>query len=73
MGVRWRCERCRDFDFCFKCYWTAGETHDSTHTFRRMPESNGDPDKEPQFEELDQDDDYSDRQSDQSFDSDEEE
>ena len=37
-GVRWRCRNCKDFDYCFKCYWHVKDTHDTTHEFRRIPE-----------------------------------
>ncbi|GAW26926.1 putative ankyrin repeat protein [Rosellinia necatrix] len=38
IGVRWHCNKCIDFDFCFKCHWSAKRTHDATHTFKAMPE-----------------------------------
>ncbi|KAI1429531.1 ankyrin repeat-containing domain protein [Xylaria sp. FL1777] len=38
IGVRWHCENCVDFDFCFKCHWSAKKTHDIAHTFTAMPE-----------------------------------
>ncbi|SPO02207.1 uncharacterized protein DNG_04880 [Cephalotrichum gorgonifer] len=31
-GAQWNCNECQDFDFCFKCYWTAEKTHPG-HTF----------------------------------------
>ncbi|TAQ85277.1 hypothetical protein B7494_g6395 [Chlorociboria aeruginascens] len=36
-GERHHCETCLDWDFCFKCYWTAKETHYSgnPHKFER--------------------------------------
>ncbi|KAF4631245.1 hypothetical protein G7Y89_g6885 [Cudoniella acicularis] len=34
-GIRFKCEVCDDFDFCFKCRWTAEKTH-PTHTFKRI-------------------------------------
>ncbi|KAI0465893.1 ankyrin repeat-containing domain protein [Xylaria cf. heliscus] len=38
IGVAWRCEDCSNFDFCFKCYWSAKSTHDPSHTFIAIPE-----------------------------------
>jgi hypothetical protein len=57
VGVRWRCQDCQDFDYCFKCYWTVKGTHDVDHKFkpipewgedRRDPESEDDSDQEPE-------------------------
>ncbi|KUI56354.1 Ankyrin-3 [Cytospora mali] len=38
VGLRWKCKNCPDFDFCFKCYWTAEQTHPSGHEFTTFPE-----------------------------------
>ncbi|KAF2962645.1 hypothetical protein GQX73_g10928 [Xylaria multiplex] len=38
IGVAWHCEDCSDFNFCFKCYWSAKRTHDPSHKFRAIPE-----------------------------------
>ncbi|KAL8357461.1 hypothetical protein RB598_002329 [Gaeumannomyces tritici] len=35
-GVRFKCEACDDFDFCFKCRWTADKTHPAGHTWKVM-------------------------------------
>ncbi|KAL6804738.1 ankyrin repeat-containing domain protein [Trichoderma sp. SZMC 28013] len=50
IGVRWQCENCVDFNFCFKCYWTAKTTHDPNHSFRALPEGEGSS-REPECEE----------------------
>ncbi|KAL7960524.1 ankyrin repeat-containing domain protein [Trichoderma compactum] len=49
-GVRWQCESCVKFNFCFKCYWTAKTTHDPDHRFRADPEGEGSS-REPEYEE----------------------
>ncbi|XXH01220.1 hypothetical protein Hte_007574 [Hypoxylon texense] len=49
-GVRWHCTNCPDFDFCFKCYWTAKDTHNSDHKFIAMP-SEGNTGRVPEIEE----------------------
>ncbi|KAB5546847.1 ankyrin repeat-containing domain protein [Coniochaeta sp. 2T2.1] len=38
VGVRWRCQNCQDFDYCFKCFWTVRTTHDTSHEFKAYPE-----------------------------------
>lgn len=38
VGVRWHCQDCQDFDYCFKCFWTAKSTHDSKHVFEPFPD-----------------------------------
>ncbi|KAI1362826.1 hypothetical protein F5Y08DRAFT_341248 [Xylaria arbuscula] len=38
IGVRWHCDKCADFNLCFKCHWSAERTHDVTHTFKAIPE-----------------------------------
>ncbi|KAF3074953.1 Ankyrin-3 [Trichoderma lentiforme] len=50
IGVRWQCENCVDFNFCFKCYWTAKTTHDPDHIFRAIQEGEL-PGREPEYEE----------------------
>jgi predicted N-acyltransferase len=42
-GRRWNCVDCLDFDFCFKCNWSAADTHPE-HRFD--PRGQG-PDKQP--------------------------
>ncbi|KAL6787897.1 ankyrin repeat-containing domain protein [Trichoderma sp. SZMC 28012] len=49
-GVRWQCESCVKFNYCFKCYWTAKTTHDPNHSFRASPEGKL-PGREPEYEE----------------------
>ncbi|KAK4187373.1 ankyrin repeat-containing domain protein [Podospora australis] len=50
-GVRWHCEACKDFDLCFKCYWTVEQTHHREHVpFKRITTTGDDPDKEPPYE-----------------------
>ncbi|KAL6695896.1 ankyrin repeat-containing domain protein [Trichoderma pleuroticola] len=49
VGVRWVCESCVKFNFCFKCYWTAKATHDPSHSFRAVPEGEGSS-REPECE-----------------------
>jgi hypothetical protein len=39
-----------DFDFCFKCFWTAEQTHPA-HVFIKMPEGGDDPVRKPELEE----------------------
>lgn len=34
VGVRWCCQGCQNFDYCFKCFWTVESTHDSKHVFK---------------------------------------
>ncbi|KAI1458771.1 ankyrin repeat-containing domain protein [Annulohypoxylon moriforme] len=48
-GVRWHCADCPDFDFCFKCYWTAKDTHDPNHTFTAIPKE-GKTGRAPEYE-----------------------
>lgn len=36
-GVRHKCERCRDFDFCDGCVKHASTSHEADHSFRRIP------------------------------------
>ncbi|GKZ32275.1 hypothetical protein AbraIFM66950_001568 [Aspergillus brasiliensis] len=45
-GIRWKCETCRDFDYCFKCYWSAAQTHPD-HLFK--PNGKG-PTRGPKWE-----------------------
>ncbi|KAL1869585.1 hypothetical protein Daus18300_005439 [Diaporthe australafricana] len=47
IGMRWRCQDCQDFDFCFKCYWTAEQTHPD-HKFISIPETDGIPSRGPE-------------------------
>ncbi|KKO97683.1 hypothetical protein THAR02_10212 [Trichoderma harzianum] len=50
IGVRWQRENCVDFNFCFKCYWTAKTTHVPDHIFRATQEGEL-PGREPEYEE----------------------
>ncbi|KAJ8131064.1 hypothetical protein O1611_g2561 [Lasiodiplodia mahajangana] len=50
VGILWRCINCQDFKYCFKCFWTAKETHDSEHQFKAMPEW-GEDRRDPETEE----------------------
>ncbi|KAL7931627.1 ankyrin repeat-containing domain protein [Trichoderma chlorosporum] len=52
-GVRWRCTD-RNFDYCFKCYWTAEETQPG-QKWERLPKSSTDHDRIPQREEHEMD------------------
>ncbi|KAL1855203.1 hypothetical protein Daus18300_011204 [Diaporthe australafricana] len=52
MGPKWRCQECRDFHFCFKCFWTADKTHPN-HTFEAIPEQAGIPVRRPELIEDD--------------------
>jgi hypothetical protein len=47
VGVGWRCKECSDFDFCFKCFWTAKDTHPG-HEFRKRSGAD-DTEREPQL------------------------
>lgn len=47
--MRWRCKECSDFNFCFKCYWSAKETHPG-HEFEKLLEKAGDPERRPELE-----------------------
>ncbi|KAI0141143.1 ankyrin repeat-containing domain protein [Hypoxylon sp. NC0597] len=35
-GTGYRCGTCPKYWFCFKCYWTAEETHPKEHVFQRF-------------------------------------
>lgn len=58
MGVRWKCKDCRDFDFCFKCFWTAEETHPG-HEFEKTEEGANDTVRKPELADESEDEDSS--------------
>ncbi|KUI71939.1 Ankyrin-3 [Cytospora mali] len=71
VGLRWKCKNCPDFDFCFKCYWTAEQTHPSGHEFTAFPEG-GNTGRTPEFEDISKqgsDEEASDHDEDQGSDS----
>lgn len=37
LGLRHRCESCRDFDLCDGCFKSAAASHQSGHSFRQIP------------------------------------
>lgn len=47
VGVRRRCKICSDFDYCFKCFWTAEKTHPG-HEFDKIKAGGTGPEQEPQ-------------------------
>jgi hypothetical protein len=61
-GLRWKCQDCYDFDYCFKCYWTAKETHPD-HNFEKLGTG---PETSPEYDE-----DVSDSNTDEDEDDDE--
>ncbi|KAL5092097.1 hypothetical protein Trisim1_001988 [Trichoderma cf. simile WF8] len=56
-GVRWRCTD-RNFDYCFKCYWTAEETQPG-QKWERLPKQSTDHDRFPQRQEHEEDAEFS--------------
>ncbi|MCJ1399274.1 Ankyrin-2 [Xylographa trunciseda] len=47
-GIRFKCQECFDFCFCFKCYWT----HDKTHPNQTFLRTESGPEAEPHVEEF---------------------
>ncbi|KAJ6262552.1 LOW QUALITY PROTEIN: Ankyrin-1 [Drechslerella dactyloides] len=45
-GARWRCIDSPNFDYCFKCYWSAKDTHPGQN-WERLPEDCRDDDRKP--------------------------
>ncbi|ORC87350.1 uncharacterized protein TM35_000221490 [Trypanosoma theileri] len=38
IGYRYRCNMCKDYDWCLRCYQSKKEQHNPRHTFSRYPD-----------------------------------